>query len=346
MESPSFANMLDRLKEMLQRIQYTDQAYNTTQPELSTFTRPDLSQTSLDSTGSVVLEQYEMNGRDLTKSPSELTSISERLNISDEQLLRPISPTARSDPGTNMLQVHHTSNGGTKLTRMLSPQADFPNRDAISDNVSRTSADRRSYMSESVIARPKLERRYTTDSTSIAHSAYRRSTFSKSGTFSAVSPTSASGTGSIRGVKQRAAPSNSLRLKSRRNQSLISTLRGTKAKSKTLKLVLVGDDDMISNTAKAFTELRSKEPNLFWNLDVEFNYIPLSQASSAWAEINRMSGASLTLSDLPEPANEPKNGKMAGDVLIGRYVSHMDSWYEQNVMLAVHNILRLLPNVI
>jgi hypothetical protein len=160
---------------------------------------------------------------------------------------------------------------------------------------------------------------------------------------SSVNQGNSSGGGSVR-VKQRStASSDSVKLKGRRNQSLASTVfGGGNSCGRVLKFIIVGDDEMLSNTAKAFTFLRCAEPNLFWNLEIQFNYIPLSQGSSGYATLNGASSGLLC--ELPEPANELKCKQLAGDVLIGRFLAHMDSWYEQNIMLAVHNTLRLIPN--
>ena len=52
----------------------------------------------------------------------------------------------------------------------------------------------------------------------------------------------------------------------------------------------------------------------------------------------------MTNGDLPEPMLEQLD--MSGnDIHIGRFLAHMDSWYERNVMLTVHHTLRLLPSV-
>ena len=46
----------------------------------------------------------------------------------------------------------------------------------------------------------------------------------------------------------------------------------------------------------------------------------------------------------PEPMMEQFNTS-GNDVHIGRFLAHMDSWYERNLMIAAHHLLRLLPAV-
>ena len=106
-------------------------------------------------------------------------------------------------------------------------------------------------------------------------------------------------------------------------------------------MVLAGDDNLVSNAARAFAQLRTQEPNLFLNLDVQFFHIPLSERTG---QSNGKQQAS-NVGELPEPANEKDGGDIGDDVLLGRYLAHMDSWYERNVMMAVHNALRLVPYV-
>lgn len=370
LESVNLATVMDKMREILNRLQERPipPGNNDSSSLLAsypmgsiTYQRPALSQTSLDSTGSGALLETssatEVPNGIGPRSSFELTSISEQWNGGgggesrvNGSALRPTSPAAKSDPGISVLQVRRHS---SHTPAHSADVEGFNSQDDTSDTSSRTSEEATSrFSTDSPRGRPILERRHTENFSSSGghHLPARRSTLGKvqMGSYSnqAVSPVS--GTGSLR-VKQRANPSNSLRLKNRRIQPVTAVLSGPPGKSRTIKFVIAGDDDMLSNAAKAFTQLRSKEPNLFWGLDIEFHYLPLSQASSGLSggvlSSSTSLGSSTGLIDLPEPANENKSPELGGDVLIGRYLSHMDSWYEQNVMLAIHNVMRLLPNV-
>ncbi len=48
--------------------------------------------------------------------------------------------------------------------------------------------------------------------------------------------------------------------------------------------------------------------------------------------------------ELPEPMFEQVDFS-GNDVHMGRFLAHMDSWYERNLMMAVHHLLRLIPSV-
>ena len=373
LESVNLATMMDKMREILNRLQERpvppgnsdSSSLLASYPMGSiTYQRPALSQTSLDSTGSGALLETssatEVPNGIGPRSSFELTSISEQWNGGgggegrvNGSALRPTSPAAKSDPGISVLQVRRHSSHTPAERNHSADVEGFNSQDDTSDTSSRTSEEATSrFSTDSPRSRPVLERRHTENfsSTGGHHLPVRRSTLGKMqmGSYANQATSPVSGTGSLR-VKQRANPSNSLRLKNRRIQPVTAILPGPPGKSKTIKFVIAGDDDMLSNAAKAFTQLRSKEPNLFWGLDIEFHYLPLSQASSGLSgsvpSSNTSLGSSSGLIDLPEPANENKNFELGGDVLIGRYLSHMDSWYEQNVMLAVHNVMRLLPNV-
>lgn len=376
LESVNFATVMDKMREILNRLQERpcppgsadSSSLLASYPMGSiTYQRPALSQTSLDSTGSgTLLETSSVsevpNGVGL-RSSFELTSISEQWNDGEGRMngggLRPTSPAAKSDPGLSHLQVRPPVSHLTVGRNHSVDGECFGSQDDTSDTSSRTSEEAVSrYSTDSPRPRPVLERRHTENfSSSGGHYLQtRRSTLGKvqMGSYSNQATSPISGSGSLR-VKHRPNPSNSLRLKNRKIQPIAAVLSGpggNPGKSRIIKFVIAGDDDMISNAAKAFTQLRSKEPNLFWGLEIEFHYIPLSQTSSGLSPSNVTSGSTsgsvpvpFGSGDLPEPANESKDVELGGDVLIGRYLSHMDSWYEQNVMLAVHNVTRLLPNV-
>ena len=150
-------------------------------------------------------------------------------------------------------------------------------------------------------------------------------------------------TGSLR-VKTRPNPSANMSIRvKKRNESFGGPMSPIhRPHLKLLKVVLAGSDLLVSHAAKAYGYLRSEEPNLFSGLDVRFYHIPLSRASSANGLIPDLNASSNP--DLPEPISEQLD-RSGNDVHIGRFLAHMDSWYERNVMLAVHNTLRLLPNV-
>lgn len=121
-----------------------------------------------------------------------------------------------------------------------------------------------------------------------------------------------------------------------------SPLHNTMPKVRVLKIVLAGNDLLVCHMAKAYAYLLVEEPNLFVGLDVRFYHIPLSTASGAdWQSVDRIQTPSL---DTPNAHLEQVN-TCGSDVNIGRYMSHLDSWYERNVALAVHHSLRLLPPV-
>ena len=107
-----------------------------------------------------------------------------------------------------------------------------------------------------------------------------------------------------------------------------------------LKIVLSGNDLLVCHTAKAYAYLLVEEPNLFVGLDIRFYHVPLSTASGADWQTRELNSATDTLDAMLEQPNA-----CGSDVNIGRYMSHLDSWYERNVALAVHHSLRLIPAV-
>ena len=327
--------------------------------------------TSLASSGSCSVDEFNN-----PKSSSDLTCISDdnRGGVVQNGINRPMSPTAQSDPGMSLrikktgspqgssprspisrkgailgpksMSVHVTSNvseaEGLGFGEMDS-QSDTSSSRASEEIVSRVSTE-----SSSNNAVKKIERRHTEH---FGSSGIRRNlSIRGSGAYSnqIVSPTASVAsiaTGGSRGsVKQRANPSATGTLRSRRANTVGSAVRPRiKGKMKKVKIILAGNDICLSNTAKAFCHLRTKEPSLFSNLDVEFLYIPLSRALVGSSDLHPPTQAGSL--DLPEPINEEGVEDSGRDVLIGQYLSHVDSWYEQNVMLAVHNALRLLLNV-
>ena len=151
---------------------------------------------------------------------------------------------------------------------------------------------------------------------------------------------------SLRMQLKRKSTSYSLSVKSRsRKASVLSPTH--KPNLKLVKVVLAGNDILVSHAAKAYAHLRMEEPNLFSGLELRFYYVPLSRASTLYGI--EMGGASFGSTppknpELPEPMMEHIDTS-GNDVHIGRFLAHMDSWYERNLMIAVHHLLRLLPFV-
>ena len=350
--------MVDKLKEAITRVQQhashpVTVTTPSTQPEIFTSYPPlgqlrsDLSNHSLDSG----VEQDVVNGDLPLRSPSELTSISEQDHTATFQnggIPRAVSPANKSDPGVDSARI--TQQESLRLPSQLS--LDVGSRDDTGDNNSSASDDTSETLSQGSRSRT-MDRRSTVPrgSNSVGYNSLgRRSTMggriSVSSYNQVISPTSS--VGNIRGVKHRANPTASMKLKSqmRPRSASASVFSNLRSKMKVLKIILAGNDHIVSNTAKAFTHLRSQEPNLFWNLDIQFFHVPLSKASSGWATLqNGTKGLASQNGDLPEAVSDQQNDCEGGDVLIARYLAHMDSWYEKNVMLAMHNILRVLPSV-
>ena len=122
-----------------------------------------------------------------------------------------------------------------------------------------------------------------------------------------------------------------------------SPIHDNSPKYRVLKIILAGSDQLVCHTAKAYAYFLAEEPNLLTGLDVRFYHVPLSTASTAdWLVPER---SAIAGRDSPEAVvGEPAN-TCGCDVNIGRYMSHLDSWYERNVALAVHHSLRLLPPI-
>lgn len=128
--------------------------------------------------------------------------------------------------------------------------------------------------------------------------------------------------------------------------------------TKLLKVILAGNDNLVSQVAKAYAHLQVEEPNLLNGIELRFYHVPLSRASllhTNFPELSRSmianqthggggGGGGVGCSELPEPMFEQVDFS-GNDVHIGRFLAHMDSWYERNLMMAVHHLLRLLPSV-
>jgi hypothetical protein len=107
-----------------------------------------------------------------------------------------------------------------------------------------------------------------------------------------------------------------------------------------VKVVVVGNDRTLSRMANAYAELRHDEPALFSNLEVRFYYIPLSVTTFT----EDSSALKKKENCMPEFLAETSQNSILGeDIWLACYLSQFDSWYERNVVLAVHKALRVIP---
>lgn len=151
------------------------------------------------------------------------------------------------------------------------------------------------------------------------------------------------------------AAHGSMKMKKRANMHTPFLPTPASSGSKLVKVLLAGNDRLVSHTAKAYAHLQIDEPNLLSGVELQFYHIPLSRASLIHSQFPELAQASLLEAhsqggtsggspDLPEPMFEQVD--MSGnDVHMGRFLGHMDSWYERNVMMATHHLLRLIPSV-
>jgi len=92
---------------------------------------------------------------------------------------------------------------------------------------------------------------------------------------------------------------------------------------------------------------RTKEPSLFAGVKILFYYVPMSEVSTATTASlsDRRLSESIT-DNLIQPLVDASQTALFGeDVWLGSFVGNKDSWYERNVMLATHNLLRVIPSV-
>ena len=123
-----------------------------------------------------------------------------------------------------------------------------------------------------------------------------------------------------------------------------SPIHTNSPKLRVLKVVLAGNDQLVCHAGKAYAHLLTEEPNLLSGLDVRFYHVPLSAATTAdWSIPERNTATNGR--DSPDTLVGEQPNSCGFDVCIGRYMSHLDSWYERNVALAVHHSLRLLPPI-
>jgi len=107
---------------------------------------------------------------------------------------------------------------------------------------------------------------------------------------------------------------------------------------------------MTSNILYVLVFCRINEPSLFTDLQIQFYYVPLSEVSTATeASLNSAPHhhrKSLDSADyLVQPLMESTQLLHGEDVWLGCFVGNMDSWYERNVLLTTHNLLRIIPSV-
>ena len=385
LEQNHFSSLVDKLQDILTRLQrgndgstYPDINIDSLAFSASSTNQPgyhgDLSHTSLaSSTGSCSVDEFGSN----PKSSTDLSYLGNDVGTAQNGTNRSVSPTVKSDPGIGLLinkshvpgepplspiskksphlttkslslQITSGPSEGEGFGDMGSQDSDKDTSDTSSSRASEEIVSRVSIDTSSTSSR-KMERRYTESFTS--SSSRRNLSLRGSGFYphQMVSPTSSigsivAGSGSRGSVKQRANPSGTGTLRQRRANTMSYTVQPKqKRRLKKVKMLIAGDDTCISNAAKAYSHLRIKEPNLFSSLDLEFLYIPLSKAIIGGSEHSHSSQSASI--DLPEPTLEIGKEENGQDVMIGQYLSHTDTWYEQNVMLAVHNSLRLLLNV-
>ena len=103
------------------------------------------------------------------------------------------------------------------------------------------------------------------------------------------------------------------------------------------------DDDQF-DPLSSISKTRQDEPALFTNLEVRFYYIPLSVTTFVSSAEDR--SALKKKDNMPEFLSEASQNSILGeDVWLACYLSQFDSWYERNVLLAVHKALRIIPAV-
>ena len=147
-------------------------------------------------------------------------------------------------------------------------------------------------------------------------------------------------------VKPRSNPTATLSMKKAKRPELSTGVfsPAKKVNTKMVKLILAGNDTLVTSVADAYTRLLMSDPSIFSGLEVLFYYIPLSHTSTAYGHMSDVPQVGAGSGDLPEPFNTTAD--LTGNTIhIARFLSYMDSWYERNVMLAVHNTLRIIPTV-
>ncbi len=160
-----------------------------------------------------------------------------------------------------------------------------------------------------------------------------------------------SGGTSLKVKMKRNSSASSHSVKKRAN-SQKSYSSSSSSSTKLVKILLAGNDMLVSHAAKAYAHLQIEEPNLLSGMELRFYHIPLSRASLLHSQFPELAQATSMINqaqvqgnlELPEPMFEQVN-LSGNDVHIGRYLSHLDSWYERNLMMAIHHLLRLLPSV-
>ena len=92
---------------------------------------------------------------------------------------------------------------------------------------------------------------------------------------------------------------------------------------------------------------RIKEPSLFAGMKMLFYYVPISEVSTATTTSlsGRRSSESSADNLIQSLVDASQPALFGEDVWLGCFVGNKDSWYERNVMLATHNLLRIIPSV-
>ena len=157
------------------------------------------------------------------------------------------------------------------------------------------------------------------------------------------------GSNRVKMRRNSSAPNRSIKRKTSSRTSVVSN-SGSSPSTKLVKILLAGNDSLVTHAAKAFAHLQMEEPNLLSGIELKFYHIPLSRASQLHKQYPRLTQGSWTgnqtqgIGDLPEPMFEQVDWS-GNDIHLGRFLGHLDSWYERNVMMAIHHLLRLLPSV-
>ena len=316
--------------------------------------------------------------RDHASSPDD-GSMSRKISVGDGDRHRPTSLQCLD----GQLVEQKNDDSSSRLSTDTTPSFD---KSSIASSESGSTPDTGftppspSTMLRNVVSpasRPPIGRRQTCPSgmQHVRNSALLKASSTTSSSFTN-SPSNPKRYANVSGMGSRPPSSNLKGVKLRRNTSragmILNKKTGNRRKvevsssnpaTKVVKVVLAGNDFLVSHTAKAYAYLQMEEPNLLNGLELRFYHVPLSRASlihtqfpelaqanliGSYMQGGSMGGGSGTgaggPSDLPEPMFEQVDFS-GNDVHLGRYLAHMDSWYERNLMMAVHHLLRLIPSV-
>lgn len=325
------------------------------------------SNTSMDSTGSNHIHEQEVvpngevshmtNGVDHVTSGEvtsstvveESTKQSDRpnnVNISSETLCKE-SNTALPIANEGSPKTLTSSSSSETISSRRSSELESLSHDEELSRLKAKMIGRRQTYHTGMLSAVASQHASLTSSLSSATSASRR--YTNVAQCRAMSISGGNVMGSLRSIQLRKSTSHSLSVKQRSRKTSTSAVVSPTHNPdlKLIKIVLTGNDILVSHTAKAYAYLQMEEPNLFSGIEMRFYHVPLSRASVLHGiDIGGSSLYSATPQnpDLPEPLLEQVNIS-GNDVHIGRFMAHMDSWYERNLMIAVHHLLRILPSV-